>query len=279
MKHFFTFVILFISINACCQDEILIKYRKAESELRSGNTFESYKIFKDLYSKIKLQDTLHNYNLWYYVNAITDLEYNARMKEDFAKSLDYGTEALKLIQDGKKVFDTTFAKKEPWMIKNIIVSNFGLDKVDQANQFKKILYDSYRQKALPKGIDGFFNFDYFILEDKNIWGYEWYPELPDNRFSSSFTKVVYYVYSRNPDGSDKDQLYRFHVLMFHQDSKDAKFDYILEKQQEINKQNVSGSYYSFVYKKDIDYLKLRQDVKNIISNKLEPDTRRTIQKN
>jgi len=165
------------------------------------------------------------------------------------------------------------------MIKNIIVSNFGLEKIQQTDQYKKMLYDSYKQKTLPEGIDGFFNFDYFTLDGKNIWGYEWYPELPDNRFSSSFTKVVYYVYSQNSDGSDKDQLYRFHVLMFHQDSKNTKFDYILERQQEINNQNVSGSYYSFVYTKDIDYLKLKQDVKNIILNKLEPDTRRTIQKN
>jgi len=279
MKHCFNLTILFISMNVLCQNENLTEYRKAESELRSGNTFESYKIFKNLYSKIKLQDTLHNYNLWYYVNAITELESKARMKEDFTKSLKYGTEALKLIQDGKKIFDTTFAKKEPWMIKNIIVSNFGLEKIQQTDQYKKMLYDSYKQKTLPEGIDGFFNFDYFTLDGKNIWGYEWYPELPDNRFSSSFTKVVYYVYSQNSDGSDKDQLYRFHVLMFHQDSKNTKFDYILERQQEINNQNVSGSYYSFVYTKDIDYLKLKQDVKNIILNKLEPDTRRTIQKN
>jgi len=279
MKHLFTLILLFISTNVFCQDEILTQYKKAESELKSGNTIESYKIIKDLYPKIKLQDTLYNYNLWYYVGAVTELENERRMKEDFSKSLEYGLEALKLIQDGKKVFDTTFAKKEPWMIKNIIVSNFGLGKLDQTNQYKKLLYDFYKQKTLPEGINEYFNFDFFTLDNKNIWGYEWYPELPEDRFSSSFTKVVYYVYSQNPDGSDKDQLYRFHVLMFHQDSKNTKFDYILEKQQEINNQNVSGSYYSYVYKKDIDYLKLKQDVKNIILNKIEPDTKRTIQKN
>ncbi|MCL9804950.1 hypothetical protein NAT51_05440 [Flavobacterium amniphilum] len=209
----------------------------------------------------------------------TELERSSRLKENFPKSLEYGQEALKLIRDGQKVFDTTFAKREPWMIKNLVVSNFGLKKPDEAKKYKSQLYERYHKKQLPEGIDGYFNFDYFILDDKNIWGYEWYPELPEDRFSSSFTKVVYYVYSRNADGSDKDQLYRFHVLMFHQNSTNTKFDYILEKQQEINNQLVSGSYYSFTYKKDIDYLKLREDIKKIVSEQIQPDTRRTITRN
>jgi len=73
--------------------------------------------------------------------------------------------------------------------------------------------------------------------------YGWYPELPENRFSSSFTKLVYYVYSTNSDGSDKDQLYRFHVLIFHKEPKEGTFDYILEKHTRKDGAEISGTYY------------------------------------
>jgi hypothetical protein len=254
------------------------KYLKADSLLKANNTYEAYTIFKEIQPQIEKTDTLYNYVVWYYIGATSQLEKESVMKEDYTNSLKYGLEALKLIQDNKEYFDPKFAEREQWMIKNIIVSYFGLGQLDEVKKYKDVLYKGYKEKTLPKGIDVYFNFDFFKLGDKNIWGYEWYPELPDDRFSSSFTKVVYYVYSTNTDGSDNQQLYRFHVLMFHQDSKDAKFDYLLERQQETDEATVSGSYYKYTYKKDIDYKKLKEDIKEIINSNLQPDTRRTIPK-
>jgi len=64
--------------------------------------------------------------------------------------------------------------------------------------------------------------------------------------------------------------------MYHHEATNAKFDYILERQLEDSIGTVSGSYFRFTYKKDIDYKKLKEDIKNIVLNKLEPDTRRTV---
>jgi hypothetical protein len=185
---------------------------------------------------------------------------------------------LKLIQENKAHFDQKFSERELWMTKNIVVSYFGLGQISEAHKYKSVLYQAYKDKSLPKGIDGYFNFDFFKVGNKNIWGYEWYPELPEDRFSSTFTKVVYYIYSTNPDGTDNEQLYRLHVLMFHQDSKEAKFDYLLERQQDTPEATISGSYYKYTYKKDIDYKKLRNDVAEVAKADLQPDSRRATPK-
>lgn len=66
--------------------------------------------------------------------------------------------------------------------------------------------------------------------------------------------------------------------MFHQDSKDAIFDYLLEKQMETNEATISGSYYQYTYNADIDYKKLKEDIKEIISKEIEPSSRRTMPK-
>ncbi len=277
-KIILLFLSLTLTILTFGQSNIKEKYSQAEKLLKSNDIVGAYSLFKELKSQVTAKDTLYNYVVWYYVATTTELESQYRSKEDYSNSLKYGLEALQNIQENKIYFDEKFSVKEQWMNKNIIVSYFGLEQFDKAKSYKDKLYQGYKDRTLPKGIDGYFNFDFFKLKDKNIWGYEWYPELPENRFSGSFTKIVYYVYSTNPDGTDKDQLFRFHVLMFHQDSKDAKFDYLLEKQVETNEATVSGSYYQYTYKKDIDYKKLKDDIKEIVTKEIEPSSKRTIPK-
>jgi hypothetical protein len=272
------FLVLTISTSAFSQSKVNERYIQAGILLKANDIKGAYSLLKELKSQVDTKDTLYNYVVWNYISTLAQLESDHRIKEDYRNSLTYGLEALQAIQDNKQFFDKDFAEKEQWMIKNIIVSYFGLEQFDEAKKYRDKLYQGYKNKTLPKGIDRYFNFDFFQLNDKNIWGYEWYPELPDDRFSSSFTKVVYYVYSTNADGTDKDQLFRFHVLMFHQDGKDTKFDYILEKQTETDNGIISGTYYQYTYKKDIEYKKLRDDIKEIITKETEPGSRRTIQK-
>ena len=270
-KLIITFLTLSFSINSLGQINIHEKYFQADTLFNSNKFQDAYNIYKEIKPLADKNDTLYNHIVWNYVVATSKLEYQFRIREDYKNSLLYGLEALKLIKDNKDNFGKKFAEKEQWMIKSIIVSYFGLDQLTEAQKYKEILYNGYKDKSLPEGIDGFFNFDFFKLNNKNIWGYEWYPELPSNRYSSSFTKVVYYVYSTQPDGTDKDQLFRFHVLMFHGDGELA---YILERQYEEGNSTISGSYYQYRYKENIDYLKLRKDIIEIVSKDIEPSSKR-----
>lgn len=273
MKYFLlTFFTLTLSITISGQNNVQEKYKEAEIKLKNNNTLEAYTIFKDLKTITDKQDTLYKYIVWYAVTTTSALENQFRMKEDYKQSLQFGLEAYNLIRENKSSFNQLFAAKEQWMCKNIIISYFGLDQIEEAEKFKEKLYNGYQNKSLPEGIDEHFNFDFFKLNDLNIWGYEWYPELPKDRFLSSFTKIVYYVYSTKSDGTDKKQLYRFHVLMFHGEE---EFDYILERQFEKANTTISGSYYQYRYNKDIDYLKLRKDIIEILTNEIEPSTKRS----
>lgn len=274
------FLLLFFGMSSLfSQDKINSdRFKEAFTLLNDKKAEDSYKILKDLYAKVDEKDTLKNYVTWYYLSATSALEKSSGMSQKYDKELSYALEALKIIQDNKQNFDEDFASREPWMIKNIVVAYSGLNNFGKAQEYKSILYKLYAEKKLPAGIDGYFNFDFFKLGDKNIYGYEWYPELPEDRFSSSFTKIVYYVYSTNQDGSDKDQVARYHVLMYHHDPKDVKFDYILERQLETPEAIISGSYNQYRYKKEIDYLKLRNDITEIVSKDKQPGSKRVIPK-
>ena len=258
------------------QENFLKEYSYADSLIQSNQIDSGYLKLKELEAKIPDSDTLYDYTLWYLTGIVTHLESISRSSEDFQSSLDYGLEALELIKKGIKRFDSEFAKREPFMIKNVVVSYFGLGDYAKGQEYKDLLYKAYKDKKLPDGLDEYFNFDFFTLDDKNIWGYEWFAELPKDRFSSSFTKVVYYVYSTNPDGSDKDQLYRLHVLMFHGDNE--HFDYVMDKRLDTATDEISGTLYSYTYKEDIDYKKLHNDVIQIVKGNLQPDTKRTTSK-
>lgn len=263
---------LITAMSACGQTELLTKYRKADS-LLADNLTEAYQLLKEVEAGCDKSDTLYTYSLWYSVVAASELEKQSRMNEEFESSLKYGTEALQLIEKGKAYFDEQFAAREYWMHKNLVVTHFGLGQLEEAEKHKAVLYEAYQKKQLPEGLHQYFNFTFFKWEDKNVWGYEWYPELGDPETEGSFSKIVYYVYSTNPDGSDNEQLYRLHVLKFHKFGNDVKFDYVLTKRLETAKNEVNGTLYAYTYTKKIDYVKLQADILEVLKGNYEPDTK------
>lgn len=278
MKKINFLILLLIPIIGFSQNDFLDEYKKAENLLQTNQIDSAYVKFKELEKSLKKYDTLYEYSLWYKVATATHLQEINRYQEKFEKSLEFAMEALDGIEKGIEIFDEDFSKRKFFMIKNIVVANYGLGDFEEGKKWKEKMYEAKEKNLLPEGIDENFNFDFFKFEDKNVWGYEWYAELPKDRFSSSFTKVVYYVYSTNPDGSDKDQLYRLHVLMFHNINPTNKIDYILTKRLETAKNEVSGTLYSYTYKENIDFEKLKNDVKEVLKGNLQPDTKRTMTK-
>ena len=76
------------------------------------------------------------------------------------------------------------------------------------------------------------------------------------------------MYSTNSDGSDHEQLYRLHVLMFH--ANNEKFDYVMTLKSGDDSNAFSQSLYQYTYKENIDYQQLQKDVKAIVSGKIKP---------
>lgn len=278
MKRLLTILLLCLTNTCFGQVDVLKRYQVADSLMLNAEFKSAYQIFKDIEPLCDRNDTIYNYILWYYTNAISRIEQGYRDNQQFDSSLHYGLEALKVIKQASPYFDESFAAREYFMTKNIVVSYFGLGQIDNAKKYKDILYSAYKTKSLPKGLDEYFNFTYFKWQDKNVWGYEWFEDLPEDRFSKSFSKVVYYVYSTNPDGTDKDQLYRLHVLMFHNMDPASKIDYVLTKRLETAKNEVSGTLYAYTYTKDIDYRKLQADIREVLKGNYQPDTKTIINK-
>ncbi len=272
MKKIILSALVVFPIIGFSQNDFLKDYQKAEQFLETKEIDSAFTLFTQLENDLKKEDSLYKIALWYTTTIASYLEETYRLQEQFEQSYLYGISALKSIEKGKPLFDEKFAEREYFMVKNIGVSCYGLGNFEEGKKWKERMYTAKKKKLLPEGIDQFFNYDFFKYKNKNVWGYEWYAELPKNRFSSSFTKVVYYVYDTNPDGSDKDQLYRLHVLMFHGDAKE--FDYVLDKRLETASEEVSGTLYSYTYKEDIDFEQLQKDIKEVLKGNLNPDTKR-----
>lgn len=208
-----------------------------------------------------------------YKDAIIDYYRTAEMLEMYYRYQENFKEALKLN-------DEMLALKKPktdyFAICNMVVCYSGLEDYDKAAENRAVLYKAYKKKKLPCEYElcHYYNFDYFKMDTLNIWGYERYDKLPKNRFSTSFTKVVYLVYSTNPDGSNKDQLFRLHLIMFH--GTDIPFDYIMEKHISTENGEWRRSMYQYTYKENIDYKKLHNDVIEIVKGDKKTYTRQKV---
>ncbi|WNJ18295.1 hypothetical protein [Pontibacter sp. G13] len=269
MRYLSLFLLWLIPTAGFSQIDLPAKYKEAEALMNNNQMAEAFEKFSELEEILPISDTLYLPTLWYTAGTAGFMEKYHRMNEEFEQAIPYGLAALKAIRLGKNFFDEQFAKREYWMVKNIIVSYFGQGNFEEGQKWKEVLYEAHQAGSLPEGLDEYFNFDYFTFEDKNIWGYEWFAELPEDRFGSSFTKVVYYVYSTDEEGEDKDQLYRLHVLMFH--GVEQGFDYVMTKRLETATNEPSGTLYDYTYQEDIDFEKLHKDVKEILKGNLEPN--------
>jgi tetratricopeptide (TPR) repeat protein len=278
MRTTFTFLSLFLAFIIFGQTKLLKQYEEAVGLLEAGKVEKAYTAFKKIEAKCDENDSLYKYILWYRGSTASQLEGLYSKAEQFDKSLELGLEALEIIREIKARFDATIRAREFWMHKNIIVSYVGLGQLELAQKHKDILYQAYKEKTLPEGLEHYFNFTFFTFEGKNIWGYEWYPELGDPETKGSFSKIVYYVYSRNSDGTDKDQLYRLHVLKFHKFDDSIDFDYVLTKRLESATDEMSGTLYAYTYNKTIDYIKLDSDIREVLKGNYEPDVKTTIKK-
>lgn len=237
--------------------------------------FKDYEQALSLYSKaseiITEDHKDYGYTIDKMARSIFYLESNSREQYDTDNSIKYSKEFIQLADKHPSHIDAGVLAKKYFMVKNLIVAYFEKEDLATAKKYQDQLYKAYKKGDLPEGIDHFYNFEFFKWEDKNIWGYEWYKKIPKDRLSSSFTKIIYYIYSTNPDGTDKDQLYRLHVLMFHKTDNSTKFDYVLTKKVEKENSVVGGTLYDYTYKDPIDYVKLRKDIREILKKNPEPD--------
>jgi len=237
--------------------------RHIDSLCRAGLYEEAYQYAKQRWQSLSPDKSQA------YKDATADYYATTFLFEMICRYQEKFEEALKL---NEEMIALRKPKTDYFAIRNKIVCYSGLENYEKAAENRTLLYKAHKKKKLPCEYElcHYYNFDFFKIDTLNIWGYEWYDKLPKNRFTTSFTKVVYYVYSTNPDGSEKDQLYRLHLIMFH--GTDMPFDYIMEKHISA-KTDVRSSMYDYTYKENIDYEKLHNDVIEIVKGDKKNGTR------
>jgi hypothetical protein len=228
-------------------------------------------LYQQVHTNLDQKDEDFGYVTDKIARTLFNLESKSLEEFDADKSIEYSKKFIQLANEYPSFIHEGVLEKKYWMYKNLVVAYFEKDDLQEANKYREKLYSFYKKGELPEGLNQYYNFEFFKCEDKNIWGYEWFEELPKDRSSKSFSKIVYYIYDTNADGSDKDQLYRFHVLMFHKIDNSTKFDYVLTKRIETATEEAGGTLYSYTYTDPIDFEKLRNDIREVLKGNGKPD--------
>ena len=260
-KLFPLFLILILAITPPALSQTDADFQFIDSLIAAGEYEQARHFATDKYQQISTNASEYRDVLGLLLAVNWSCEYWQRMNCDYSNSLSINKELEHLINQNKKYIRQDLLY---FVYCNMTVNHTGLGQYDEAQKYRDLLYKAHKKGKLPcdEELCHYYNFDFFKVDTLNIWGYEWYDKLPKNRFSTSFTKVVYYIYSTHPDGSDKDQLYRLHLIMFH--GTDMPFDYIMEKHISTENGEMRSSMYEYTYKENIDYEKLHNDVVEIV---------------
>ena len=266
------FLILILAITPPALSQTDADFQFIDSLIAAGEYEQARHFATDKYQQISTNAAEYSDVLRLLLAVNWSCEHWLRMNCDYSNSLSINKELEHLINQNKKFIRQDLLY---FIYRNMTVNHTGLGQYDEAQKYRDLLYKAHKKGKLPcdEELCHYYNFDFFRIDTLNIWGYEWYDELPRSRFSTSFTKVVYYVYSTNPDGSDKDQLYRLHLLMFH--GTDMPFDYIMTRYIPTENGEMRSSMYDYTYKENIDYEKLHNDVIEIVKGGKKTDTRQS----
>lgn len=263
--------LLFFSVFSFAQTNNQQAYERAVNLFNTKDYLEAYKAFKLLRFQIAQKDDIYSNVLQYFIKSATELEKSSRLNQDFSQSLNYGLEVIGVLREARPGTLSAISDSELWMSKNLAISYAGIGNFTEANSYKQILYQRNMENNLPMGLTGYFNFDFFKVGDKNVWGYEWYEDPFSERVTHNFSKIIYFVYNTNSDGTDKSRIYRVHL------SKTEKDGFVLEKQWDRDGSIIAGKLEQYPFDKEIDFRKLRKDVATIVLEGTEPLTERKIE--
>ncbi|CAM4003091.1 MULTISPECIES: hypothetical protein [Flavobacterium] len=272
MKKTIRIIFILISFLSIGQSKIDSLFTIGDSKFEE----KDYVKAREVYNNIKSQLPKETSDYKYVADQIAMIYFferdNLRKQEKYEESNKYLNEFLKYIDDEKEYIRPFWNdEKKYFIIKTIIQNCFATNNYQKAREYQNILYEAYKQKKLPEGINQNYSFEMFKWEDKNIWGYEWFAELGDEESKGSFSKIVYYVYSTDENGEDKVELYRLHVLKVHK-IEEKMPDYVLTKRLAKATNEVSGTLWSYTYNSPIEYEKLKKDVEEVLKGNYKVQT-------
>lgn len=252
------------------------KIKEASSQFENKDFGKSLVLFRQLRVDYNKKDTAFGKISWGYAASLYYSALEAKNKEEWEKVINLSTEFVKLLDDDREYLGD-YQDKKYWSYKDFVVAYNATGQPKKAEIYRKMLYDGYKNKKLPKGIEEYYNFDKFVFENYNVWGYEWYPDISSPEAEGSFSKQVYYVYTRNSAGEDGEQLYTLQTVKVHKLSNDEP-DYVLTKRTYSNDAETSETIWHFVFNDPIDQAKLHDAIVEYMRDKIPADTESVIKR-
>ncbi|PCI93556.1 MAG: hypothetical protein COB15_16120 [Flavobacteriales bacterium] len=270
MRIILTVIVILVPIITIAQSRIDSLFDIGDVHFENKELDKAIEVFTSLKSELEVGSSDFNFASDRIVNIYYHGKDDLRNQGEYLKSINYLEKLISLIESEKEhIRPMWINEKKYFLTKTIIQNYFSLGQIDKAKKFQDILYKAYNEKLLPDGIDLSYSFEMFKWKDKNIWGYEWFEKLPEDRMSKSFTKINYYVYNTHPDGVDNELLYRIHFLMFHKTS-GKEDDYVMTLYKMLDDQEQSQTLWCYTYNEPIDYVKAKKDVIEILKGNLSP---------
>ena len=261
---------IFISITTIGQstDELLQKADSAYFDYKDYET--ALNLYKKIKSQLKPIDKDYSYTVDKVARALFFFEQNS--KSNYAKSIELSKQFIDLADKEGVYINPEILQQKYFMYKNIVVDYFGLGQKSKAKPFQDTLYQAYRNKQLPNGIDEFYCFEKFVFNNQNVWGYEAFAQLGDEKAKGSFSKHIYYIYSQDNEGNDKDELFTLQTVKVHKLTT-SEPDFVLTKRARTKTQEISETIWTYTFNNPVDYDKLHNAVIDFLKGGVKPDTK------
>lgn len=254
-------LLMLIGTTTSGQSEYRALFDKAAETSNTGEYEKALDIFRALHAGCPKSDPLYPHVLWNYTNLMHKLVRREMAGELWTKTYEHCMEGLTIQQEGEKYFSEPMHKEiRIHLYHAAVASSFKLHKDELAKRYIDTLYKRREANDLPEGVNTCFFFDFFKLEDRTVWGVEFFrAEQPKNTM-----KIVFFVYSLNPDGSEGDLIYTLDLMQYHPKPDEPAFNYAFVTQQK----DASGKLYdkrmsNRVYT-SIDYNVIMNDAREIL---------------
>ena len=260
MNRAILLLFLFFNSGLIAQSTINDLLNKADSLYFDYSEYES--AYNTYHSALKMMEADHgdySYTIDKIARSLFYWELDVRGESLYQESIDLCLEFIDWVEKNPQHIHPEIQEKKYWMYKNLVCDYFGLNNLKKARKYQDKLYEFYKAKVLPDGLDVYYNFRFFVWDDMNVWAYEWFPELGDPETEGSFSKQVYYFYSRDENGDDVNQLFTLQTVKIHK-IEPMEVDYVLTYRIYSDQGNQSQTLWKYTFPDPVDYTLLHDSV-------------------
>jgi len=280
MKKLFSLTFLcLLNFSLYSQDNLNQDLKQAKKHYQKGNYGSSMQTLRQLRLVAKKTDTA------FYTEVVNGLCFSlyfnlhkmVLVETNWDSVIKLSNEYLNVVKVDSIFANPELQSKKYWIYKDLLVAHHGLGNHKDAEEYRKILYSSKNQGLLPDGLNEYFNFEKFVFNDLNVWAYEWFTELGDKETEGSFSKHVYYIYSKDSKGKDKEQLFTLETVKVHK-LQAEQADFVLTKRIYKKDSEKSETMWTYQFKNPVDFTELHNAILEYLKGNTEPDAKMKIKR-